>query len=285
MTLFGIDAELFGRGLDDPPVRLVRHEQIDVGRGQAVAIEQPARDLLGLAHRELEHRLPVLLDVVQTLIDRLVRRRLQAAARGHAERGAAAAVDLVLEVQNLRAARLGRRHHHRAGAVAEDDAGRAILVVDDARHHVRADHQHVLVRAARHELARRRQRIGERGTGRAQVETPGVVRADLVLDQAGGAREHHVRRHRPADDHADVGRRQPRVGDRLNRRLLAQVRRRHARIDDVPLADAGPLQDPVVGGVDHLLEIGVGQQPRRHVGGQRRDRRRPSADAWGLAAR
>ena len=56
-------------------------------------------------------------------------------------------------------------------------------------------------------------------------------------------------------------------------------------IDDVPLADAGPLQDPLVGRVDHLLEVGVGQHARRHVGRQRRDRRRPSADARGLAAR
>ena len=63
----------------------------------------------------------------------------------------------------------------------------------------------------------------------------------------------------------------------LQRRLLAEIRGRDARIDDVALADAGALQNPLVGGVDHLLEIGVGQHARRHVGRQRRDRRRPSA--------
>ena len=56
---------------------------------------------------------------------------------------------------------------------------------------------------------------------------------------------------------------------RLQRRLLAEVGGRHAGIDDVPLADAGALQNPLVGRVDQLLEVGVGQHARRHVGRQR----------------
>ena len=109
------------------------------------------------------------------------------------------------------------RDHHRAGAVAEQHAGRAVLVVDDARHHVGADDQRVIVRAARHDLAGRRQRIGERRAGRAQVEAPGAPRADLVLDEAGGARKHHVRRDRADDDDADVVGGEPRVAERLAR--------------------------------------------------------------------
>ena len=46
---------------------------------------------------------------------------------------------------------------------------------------------------------------------------------------------------------------------------------RDAGIDDVPLADAGALQDPLVGRVDHLLEIGVRQHARRHVRRQSRN--------------
>ena len=108
------------------------------------------------------------------LIDRLVRRRPQAAAGRHAQRRAAAAVDLVLEIEDRAVAVLGRRDDHGAGAVAEQHAGRPILVVDDARHHVGADHQRVIVRAGRHELAGRRQRVGERRAGRAQIESPRV---------------------------------------------------------------------------------------------------------------
>ena len=115
-----------------------------------------------------------------------------------------------------------------------------------------------------------RQRVGERRAGGAEIEAPRVVRADLVLQQARGARKHHVRRDRADDDEADVvGRRARRCAIALERRFLAEIGRRHARIDDVPLADAGALQDPLVGRLDHLLEVGVGQHARRHVGRQR----------------
>ena len=131
----------------------------------------------------------------------------------------------------------------------------------------------MFVSARRHHLHRHRQRIGEGGARRADVEAPGAMGADLVLDEAGGAREEHVGRHRADDDHADIVGLQAGFLDGLERRLLAEVRRRHARIDEVPLADAGALQDPFVGRLDELFEIGIGQQPRRHVGRQRGDPR------------
>jgi hypothetical protein len=44
-----------------------------------------------------------------------------------------------------------------------------------------------------------------------------------------------------------------------------------AWIDDVPLPDSRALQNPLVRGVDHLLEIGVGQHARRYVSRQALD--------------
>src|SRR5262249_49655061 len=98
--LVRVDAELFGRRHDDPAVGLVRDEQIDVVRSEPVPVEQAAPDLLGLAHRELEHRLPVLLHVVQALVDGLVGRGPAAATGGHAQRPSAAAVGLLLQVDD-----------------------------------------------------------------------------------------------------------------------------------------------------------------------------------------
>ena len=83
----------------------------------------------------------LLLDVVQALVHGLVRRRLPAAAGRHAQRRPAAAVHLVLEVEDAEPVLRRRADDHGAGAVAEEHAGRAIGVVDDARHHVGADHQ------------------------------------------------------------------------------------------------------------------------------------------------
>ena len=92
-----------------------------------------------------------------------------------------------------------------------------------------------------------------------------------MLHQARGTREQHVRGHRADDDQVDVLGLETGPLDRFFRRLGSQVAGGDARVDDVALANAGALHDPLVGGVDHLLEIGVGQQARRHVGGQALD--------------
>ena len=190
-----------------------------------------------------------------------------------------AAVDFVLEVEDrpVVAVAVGRRDHDGSGPVPEQDTGRPVLVVDDARHHVGADDQRVLVRAGRDQLAGGGEGVGERRAGGAQVESPRAPRADLVLDETGGAREEHVGRDGPDDDDADVVRRELGVGERAHGGFLAEVRGGDARIDDMPLADPGALEDPLVRGVDHLLQVGVGQHARRHVGGERRNRRRAAA--------
>ena len=56
-----------------------------------------------------------------------------------------------------------------------------------------------------------------------------------------------------------------------HRRFLRQIGRRDAWIDDMALADSGALQDPVVGGIDEPLQIGIGEQARRHIGRQTLD--------------
>ena len=210
---------------------------------------------------------------MQPLIDCVLRRRPQAAARGHAQRLPAAAVDVVLEVDDADVRIVGGLDHRRTRAVAEDHAGRAIGVVDDARHHVGADHERVPAAAGGHHLRRRRQRVGESRAGGEEVVAPRACRADLVLHQARRARKQHVGRRRPDDDEVDVGRLEPGALDRLPRGLSRQIRRRDARVDDVTLADAGALQDPFVARLDHLLEIGVGEHAWRNVGGKAGDAR------------
>ncbi len=225
----------------------------------------------------------VLLHVVQPLIHGFVGRRPQAPARRHAQRRTAASVDLVLVIENGAFVLASRRHDAGAGAVAEQHARRSILVVDDARHDVGADHQRVVVSAGRHYLTRRGQRIRECRAGGADIEAPRVRSAELVLEQARRARKQHVGRHRAHDDQANIVGREPSPLDGLGRRFPGQVRSRHAGIDDVAFADAGPLQDPLVGRVDHLFEIRVGQEPRRHIRRQRLDRRRTPAAARRLS--
>ena len=101
MTTFSSrQAKPLGGRHDDAAIGLMRHEQIDIGAGHVVALHDARADFLGLLHGEFEDRLPILLHVMQPLIDGLVRRRPEAAARGHAQRRSAAAIDLVREVDD-----------------------------------------------------------------------------------------------------------------------------------------------------------------------------------------
>ena len=102
-TIFaGGDAEALRGGLDDPLVGLVRHEQIEIGPRDAVAVHQAPTHFLVLAHGEDEHALPVLMDVMQALVDRLVRRGQLGTACRHAQGRAATAIDFVCEVDPSR---------------------------------------------------------------------------------------------------------------------------------------------------------------------------------------
>ena len=119
--------------------------------------------------------------------------------------------DLVGEVDDRRLVVAGRREHDGARAVAEQNARRAIGVVDDARHDVGADDERVLDGAGRHHRPADAERVREPGTGRTEVEAPGLRRADPRLQQARRARKHHVGRRRADDDEPDVVRREPRL--------------------------------------------------------------------------
>src|SRR5262249_19553849 len=57
--------------------------------------------------------------------------------------------------------------------------------------------------------------------------------------------------------------REPRSLDRLARRHRRVARDALVGARDVPLANAGALDDPLIGGVEHPLEIGVGEDSGR----------------------
>jgi hypothetical protein len=171
---------------------------------------------------------------------------------------------------------LGRRGQNGgARPVAEEHAGGPILVIDDARHRVGADNERVIVRSGGDHLHSGRERVGEARAGGAQIVAPRGRRADLVLEQARGAGEDRIRRRRAHDDESDIARRQAGLRDGAERRLLRHVRRRHPVLDDVALADARALQDPLVAGLDELLQVRVRQHPRRHVRRQPRELHTP----------
>jgi hypothetical protein len=100
--------------------------------------------------------------------------------------------------------------------------------------------------AGRHHLRANGQGVGESRTGSAEIEAPAVGRPDLVLQDAGSTGKNGVRGRRPDDDEADFCGGDAGLPDRADRSFLRHVRRRHAVVDDVALADAGALENPFV---------------------------------------
>src|SRR3954447_25102963 len=86
-----------------------------------------------------------------------------------------------------------RLQEDRAGTIAEDDAGSAVLVIDDGRHHVGANDENFFMCAALNELHARLQRINKSGTRGGYVESPRAFAAKLVLHETSCGGEHHVR--------------------------------------------------------------------------------------------
>ena len=163
-------------------------------------------------------------------------RRVRAAAvtgGGHLEQIAPATVGTDLEAeQPVPAPRPAE--HHRAGAVAEQDAGRAIAPVEQPREHLGADHQRRIGQSRLDLRVGLRQRVDEPAAGGGQVEGGDVVGADLLADQRRGGGEVVVGAGRGGHDQVDLirldtRRRQARAGPPRRRgRPTTRPRRRSA---------------------------------------------------------
>ena len=114
-------------------------------------------------------------------------------------------------------------------------------------------------------------RVDKGRAGGREIESPDSFCAQLVLHQAGGRGEKHVRRDRRDDDRVQIGGLQAALGERPPGGLGRQIAGGDALVHDVALANAGALDDPVIGGFDHFFEIVVGQKAGRNVGAESGD--------------
>ena len=146
-----------------------------------------------------------------------------------------------------------------ARAVAEEDAGVAVLPVDDGGELFRADDENGVVDAGGDELVGGDERVKEAGTGGADVIGGGAGGADLALDMAGGGGEGGVGCAGGDDDQVDGLGVNAGLLDRLLGGAGAHVGSAFTLVGNASFADAGAGHDPLVGGVDHLLQFRVGQ--------------------------
>ena len=113
------------------------------------------------------------------------------------------------------------------------------------------------------EAVRRRQREEEAGALRAQVERPDRVAAELVLQEAGRAREGDVRGHGREDEEVEVPGTESRGRERGQRRVTPQVRRADPGLGVVAAHDPGPLGDHLPAETELASQLLAGHDPRR----------------------
>ena len=254
------------RRQNDPLVRLVRNEAAQIPSRYPVASQHSLRRLRHLANRKLVNRLPILVHKMHLCCDRLRRRRMQAPAARHIQRRGTRSIDLMVVVDQSDLAVFARLQQHRTRAIAKDHASRPVRVVDDRAHHIRSNHQHLLVHPALNQLRPYLQRVRKTRARRRKIEPPRALRSNLVLHQASRRRKKHIRCHRSHDDHLNLARVDPPRLQAALRRCHRQIARPYARLHNMPFADASPLSDPLVVRRDHLLQVGVRQQLGRNIG-------------------
>ena len=234
----------------------------------AVAGEDGLGGFDHFADGEFVDGLAVLMDVVHLLVDGFVGGRMQAASAGHEQGAGAGAVDFVMEVDHAVLAVGGGFEEDCAGAVAEEHAGGAVGVVDDGGHGVRADDEDFFLGAGLDELRAHLEGVDESGTGGGEVEAPGALGAEAILDEAGGGGEEHVGGDGADDDDFNFGGIDAAFGEAAAGGFDSHVAGGHAGLDDVTLFDADAGGDPLVGGVDHFFEVCVGEEAGRRPGSE-----------------
>jgi hypothetical protein len=113
--------------------------------------------------------------------------------------------------------------------------------------------------------------VYEAGAGRDQVEAPGAARAQTILHQARRGWEQHVGRDGADDDGVDLASLNAALRQRALGRGDRHIRSCHAGLQNVPLPDAGALDNPLVVGLNQLFEVVIRHDPRGNVTSERRD--------------
>ena len=239
------EAEPLGGRFDDPHVRLVHDEQVDVGGRHAGFLKRPLRHARNPGHSQAVDVTSDHPDGVIVVGVRLRRHPLRGAARWSLQQVRVLPVIHHREGQQSRP-RLARPQQHRPRSIAEQHARAAVGPIGGTCQSFRSDHEDVLVGPILDELGPRCQGRHESRAALHQVERSRALRPDGLLNKAGRRGERHVRRHRRHDDQAHIRGVHPGVLQTRACRTDGHVGGGLVVGDDTPLADACPLDDPLV---------------------------------------
>jgi hypothetical protein len=155
--------------------------------------------------------------------------------------------------------------HDRSGAIAEQNAGPAVVPVEDAGECLRPNDERPFRLSQANEIVGERHSINEARADRLDIESGAPFHAQLCLHPSGCRREGLVRRGRREHDQVQVRTRDARLFESFLACLNRQVRSHLACRRDPAFTDAGTLTYPLVRRLDCLCEFLVTDHPFRQV--------------------
>ena len=152
-----------------------------------------------------------------------------------------------------------------SGTVAEQNAGRAVGVVHDARKRFRRDNQYGLCLAGFNVTVRNVGRGDKAGAGIVDIERADLTRTQLVLQDRRRIRRVGIRRAGADENEVKLL-----CSDACVRECVLCGTERQLPcmciLCDAALAHTGALHDPLIVGIDHFFQHGVGQDKIRNAG-------------------
>ena len=250
----------------------MRNEQVDVFERQTVVLQQFGADGGKAAHSLLEDFTPLHLEV-KIVLNRIAGLVVAVRPAADGKQGILPPVRTAPDIPEAGGrgqAPLGRpgvavRQHGGRGAVAEQDAGRAVFPVQAAGKGFRAHEQDFGPGLSGKDAVRHVQAVNEAGAGRVEVERHRPVRADFAADDAGRARAQVVGRTRRRQNMRDVFSRDAGIFKSFKRRFRARVGAVFVVRQHVPGLDPGPADDPFVVGVHQRHQVDVRDPLGRNI--------------------
>lgn len=257
--------------VDDAEVSLVGDYPSDVVIAEPVALHDGAAAGGHALDSLLEDGSTLLVDVVLTAINRLVGGRASRATRLHDEVGAARTIRAEVRVEHTFVL-LSRLEEYASSAVAEERARSAVGVVGDGGHLLSGKHDDALVAARSDVVSSSFESVDEAGASSLHVEGKGVDTARLEGYDRSRRGEVVVSRIRSHDDPVDGGGVDVVAGEEVLDGFDAEEGSTlRGILEDATLADPDAGHDPLVVGIDHLLEVGIGYLIFREIPSDSRD--------------
>ena len=176
-----------------------------------------------------------------------------------------------MQVSGKNAGLIARFQYHGAGTVAKQDAGTAIIPVDNAGQGFRTHHQCTFCGTGLDKLVCDPECVDEPRAYGLHIKGSRAVNIQPLLQQAGRTWKHTVRCRRRQYNQVYLPWRDPRSLHCIVCCNLCQVTGGLITGGNMPLVDTGTLPYPFIGGIHDLFKIMVGQYFFRQVTAGTRD--------------